>query len=151
MNFRNRSRSGHRQRQDYHHNQRQGDYHRDSHSQNYNFHRRDTSRSSERYDRNSTQRRSNSIYRSEKRSPSKTVSDEAAPKPPVTIIERPKLKISPRTLPLPDTTSPSTPSPIVTPVSTSNKPNPFGAAKPVDTTPALQKIEEKITELRLSH
>ncbi|KAG2218588.1 hypothetical protein INT45_013642 [Circinella minor] len=55
--------------------------------------------------------------------------------------ERPRLNLKPRSADLPSSgTSTQT---------NSNKPNPFGGAKPVDTESVLQKVEKKLTETTL--
>lgn len=56
--------------------------------------------------------------------------------------ERPRLNLKPRTVDTPPAAS--------TQGSQSNKPNPFGAAKPVDTEEALKRIEDKLHKTTIS-
>ena len=56
--------------------------------------------------------------------------------------ERPRLNLKPRSADLPSAGSSAQ--------TNSNKPNPFGAAKPVDTESVLQKVEKKLTETTLT-
>ncbi|CDS03401.1 hypothetical protein LRAMOSA00803 [Lichtheimia ramosa] len=56
--------------------------------------------------------------------------------------ERPRLNLKPRTVDTPPAASTESPQ--------SNKPNPFGAAKPVDTEEALKRIEDKLHKTTIS-
>ena len=56
--------------------------------------------------------------------------------------ERPRLNLKPRSADLPSAGSSAQ--------TNSNKPNPFGGAKPVDTESVLQKVEKKLTETTLN-